>query len=95
MGATEFSFHQSHHQIGLHIGELLLLLAEEQTACMLSRVAKTVTCMTQVFDLTVYEFSDLGVSLSFVNPYVGMNIQIIHEQPSKPLSDSTPFGESI
>ncbi|XP_049413164.1 uncharacterized protein LOC125876092 [Solanum stenotomum] len=40
MGAIEPSLLQSLHQTGLHLDELLLVLTEEQTACMLSIIAK-------------------------------------------------------
>uniref|UniRef100_M1DUV7 Gag-pol polyprotein n=1 Tax=Solanum tuberosum TaxID=4113 RepID=M1DUV7_SOLTU len=54
-----------------------------------------VTGMIQVFDFTIYALLDPGASLSFVNPYVAMNFDVIPEQLSEPFSVSTPVGESI
>ena len=54
-----------------------------------------VTDMIQVFHFTVCALLDQGSSLSFVNPYVAMNFDVIHEKLSEPFSVSTPFSQSI
>ena len=41
MGAIEPNLHQLLHQTGLHLEDLLLILAEDQIASMRSRVAKS------------------------------------------------------
>ena len=46
-------------------------------------------------DFTVYALLDPWAILSFVTPYVGMNVEIILEQLSKPFNVSTPVAEFI
>ncbi|KAH0669048.1 hypothetical protein KY289_023541 [Solanum tuberosum] len=87
---------QLFHQTELHLKGLLSVLAEDQTAYMLSPVDNSkdspdvVTGMIQVFDSNVYALLDLGASLSFVTPYVAMIFDVIPEQLSEPFSVSTP-----
>ncbi|XP_015087048.1 uncharacterized protein LOC107030190 [Solanum pennellii] len=67
-----------------------MVLAEEQTACMLSKIQEqedspdVVTGMIQVFDFTVYALLDPGASLSYVTSYVAMNFYVIVGQHSEP-----------
>ena len=51
--------------------------------------------MIRVFDFIVYALLDPGATLSFVMPYVAMNLEIIHKQLTKPFSVFTLVGESI
>ncbi|XP_015068820.1 uncharacterized protein LOC107013423 [Solanum pennellii] len=47
-----------------------------------------VTGALQVFDLDVYELLDLGASLSFVTPYIAVQLSVSHETLSEPFSVS-------
>ena len=51
------------HQTGVNLEELLLELAEEQTACILSKISTSMRTLQmfslfQVFDFTVYALLD-------------------------------------
>ena len=47
------------------------------------------------YNSILYELLDRWASLSFVTPYVAMNLKIIPDQFSEPIGVSTPVGESI
>lgn len=42
--------------------------------------SNVVTGMIKVFSFDVYALLDLGVSISFLNPYMDMNFVVLHEQ---------------
>ncbi|KAG5571441.1 hypothetical protein H5410_061207 [Solanum commersonii] len=54
-----------------------------------------VTGMIKVFNFVFFDLLDLGASLSFVNPYVAMNFDVLPEKLLESFSVSTPVGDSI
>lgn len=54
MGATKPSLHQLLYQIGMHLGEILSIVAEEQTTCILSIIAKT-KMIRQILSLVLFK----------------------------------------
>ena len=54
-----------------------------------------VTGIIRVFDFTVYALLDQGASLSFLNPYIGINFDIISQKLTESFNVFPPVGESI
>ena len=54
-----------------------------------------VTCMIKVFTFDVYALLYLEASLSFVNPYVAMNFDVLPKKLCKHFCVFTPVEESI
>ena len=54
-----------------------------------------VTGIIRVFDFTVYALLDQGASLSFLNPYIGINFDIISQKLTETFNVFPPVGEPI
>ena len=52
-----------------------------------------VTGTLQVFDFDVYALLDLGATLSFVNPYIAVELSVGPETLTEPFSVSTLVGD--
>lgn len=51
--------------------------------------------MLCVFQLDVYAFLDPQATLSFMTPYIALNVYVNPKILSEPFFESTHFGESI
>ena len=52
-----------------------------------------VTGMIRVFDLIVYALLDLGDNISFVTPYIVVQLSVSVETLKEPFSVSNPVGD--